>query len=85
MLSPHGGTPACSHIALPILPHLLTTPPQPRAPPPPPVTISYALVSLDSASLWVDEAKLTPAVREQLALEGVGVRPYEEIVPALQK
>jgi Xaa-Pro aminopeptidase len=49
-----------------------------------PVALAYALVSADSAELFVDSAKLTPAVSTHLAGAGVSVRPYSEAIPALR-
>jgi Xaa-Pro aminopeptidase len=49
-----------------------------------PVALAYALVSADSAELFVDAAKLTPAVRSHLTAAGVSVRPYSEAIPALR-
>lgn len=47
-----------------------------------PVAIAYALVTADEATLFVDAAKLTPAVRRHLEPQ-VTVVPYERFGPAL--
>lgn len=44
-----------------------------------PVTISYALVSIDSAMLFIDSRKITDEVKSTLEDNGVEVRGYEEI------
>lgn len=41
-----------------------------------PVTLAYALVHADAASLYCDQTKVTPAVAAQLAEAHVTVRPY---------
>lgn len=42
-----------------------------------PVFFAYALVTLDSATLYINENKLSKEVKEHL--EGVKIRPYEDI------
>eukprot|EP00850_Spirogloea_muscicola_P025140 SM002279S07718 [mRNA] locus=s2279:28:1558:+ [translate_table: standard] len=49
-----------------------------------PVALAYAVVSLDSATLFVDAAKVTEPVAAHLASAGVGVQPYEDMVPEMQ-
>ena len=53
-----------------------------------PVTVSYAIVSPDSATLFIDEVKLKEGkgdggVGQALRDAGVAVRPYEEILAAV--
>jgi Xaa-Pro aminopeptidase len=43
-----------------------------------PVFLSYALVTIDSAILFVDSDKISPEVASHLADAGVVVKPYEE-------
>ena len=45
-----------------------------------PVTISYGLVGKETATLYVDQVKVTDAVRQHLDEAGVVVKPYEECV-----
>lgn len=49
-----------------------------------PVVIAYAVVGLEAAALYVDEAKVSPAVRAGLSAAGVDVRPYGEILDELR-
>jgi len=49
-----------------------------------PVVISYALVSLDEAYLFVDERKINDEVREHLESNGVTIRGYNEVVDYLK-
>jgi Xaa-Pro aminopeptidase len=44
-----------------------------------PVLTAYALIEKASATLFVDEAKLTDEVRDALAFAGVGTAPYDAI------
>ena len=49
-----------------------------------PVFVSYLLVEADrNATLFIDDRKLTPEIRNYLKAEGVGHRPYEEAAKAL--
>jgi Xaa-Pro aminopeptidase len=48
-----------------------------------PVFLAFALVSQDSATLFVDSRKLDAALREQLRQDGVSVRDYSEATMAL--
>ncbi len=48
-----------------------------------PVALSYALVSMDSATLFIDEAKIDGETRRSLQDDGVGAAPYESITVAL--
>ncbi|WP_213880024.1 aminopeptidase P family protein [Pseudomonas sp. dw_358] len=48
-----------------------------------PVFIAFALVSGHSAGLFVDLAKLDPALREQLAEDGISLYDYHEVTSAL--
>ncbi|KAG2437467.1 hypothetical protein HXX76_006117 [Chlamydomonas incerta] len=41
-----------------------------------PVALSYCLITADAATLYVDEAKVVPAVAAHLAAAGVAVKPY---------
>lgn len=50
-----------------------------------PVVLSYALVSFDGATLYVDEKKVSDGVRGSLGLQGVQIAPYDRIVPDLGK
>ncbi|GLI66862.1 hypothetical protein VaNZ11_010849 [Volvox africanus] len=45
-----------------------------------PVSLSYALVTADSAALYVDPAKVVPPVAEHLAASGVHVKPYDGLL-----
>ncbi|GIL68768.1 hypothetical protein Vafri_22006 [Volvox africanus] len=45
-----------------------------------PVSLSYALITTDSAALYVDLAKVVPAVAEHLAASGVQVKPYDGLL-----
>ncbi|ORZ41168.1 peptidase M24, structural domain-containing protein [Catenaria anguillulae PL171] len=48
-----------------------------------PVFFAYALVSATEAVLWIDQAKITPAILAHLAKGAVAVRPYESVVADL--
>ncbi len=48
-----------------------------------PVVMSFALVTADSAFLFVHEHKVSDAVRKELAQDGVTVRPYEAVYDVL--
>ena len=48
-----------------------------------PVVMSYLSVSMEDAVWYVDEAKVSPEIREALAAAGVKVAPYEAIEAAL--
>lgn len=50
-----------------------------------PVSLAYALVSLDSATMFVDEAKVSAEVRGGLAAAGVDVRPYEAVLDDMRR
>ena len=45
-----------------------------------PVAIAYGLVGKETAALYVDQCKVTDAVRQHLDTAGVVVKPYEECV-----
>lgn len=49
-----------------------------------PVVLSYALVGKATATLFIDPAKLSPALRKRLAADGVRIRGYEAIEAALK-
>lgn len=49
-----------------------------------PVVISYALLTMDTAELYLDAAKLTEESRNALQEQGVILHPYEEIASRLQ-
>jgi len=48
-----------------------------------PVVLSFALISQDHATLYIDENKLTESEKEQLLRNGTEVRAYEQIEYAL--
>ena len=50
-----------------------------------PVFLSYLLIGTDSATLFVDEAKLNPASRALLAEAGITTAPYAAVREALSK
>ena len=50
-----------------------------------PVFLSYLLIGTDSATLFVDEAKLNPASRALLAEAGITTAPYAAVREALGK
>lgn len=49
-----------------------------------PVVLSYALVEREGATLFVDGAKLSPALRAYLEELGVSIRPYEAVEEGLR-
>jgi Xaa-Pro aminopeptidase len=49
-----------------------------------PVFFGYAVVSADSATLFVDQKQVGPDVRAQLGQE-VQLRPYHEFIPYLKE
>jgi Xaa-Pro aminopeptidase len=49
-----------------------------------PVTIAYAVVTRDSAVLFIDAAKVTPEISAHLG-SGVQLRPYEDICSFLKE
>lgn len=50
-----------------------------------PVFVAHALVGLDEATLFLQEAKVPPAVREALAGDGVQLAPYAQIQARLRQ
>lgn len=50
-----------------------------------PVVVSYMLVTLDSAVLYIDERKLTPEVQDYLDTQGIAVAGYGDIWQALKE
>jgi Xaa-Pro aminopeptidase len=48
-----------------------------------PVALAYALIRGETATLFVDEAKLADSVRASLEGEGIGTAPYDAIAGAL--
>ena len=49
-----------------------------------PVFVSYLLISTRSATLFVDEAKLTPAARQHLQQYGITTAPYDGVKEGLR-
>ena len=49
-----------------------------------PVVMSYLVIGQKHVNWFVDEAKVDDAMRKTLADEGVNVRGYDEIIPALK-
>ncbi len=49
-----------------------------------PVFVSYLLISTRSSTLFVDEAKLTSAARQQLQQYGISIAPYGGVKEALR-
>ena len=49
-----------------------------------PVFVSYLLISTTAVTLYVDRAKLTPAVEAYLVAEGVGVDDYANVIRGLK-
>ena len=49
-----------------------------------PVFVSYLLISSRSATLFVDEAKLTPAARQHLQQYGIATAPYDGVKEGLR-
>ncbi|RZL03774.1 MAG: aminopeptidase P family protein [Rubrivivax sp.] len=49
-----------------------------------PVFIGHALVSLDSATLFVAPGKVPPEIQARLAQDGVQCQPYDQALPALR-
>ncbi|MCM5679234.1 aminopeptidase P family protein [Schlegelella sp. S2-27] len=50
-----------------------------------PVFVAHALVGLDEATLFLQEAKVPPSVREALGRDGVRLSPYEQARLRLQQ
>jgi Xaa-Pro aminopeptidase len=50
-----------------------------------PVFISYALITHDSAILFINEKKLTPDLKQKLISENIDIEPYEAIGTYLSK
>ncbi len=48
-----------------------------------PVVVSYAIITLDNAILFIDETKLSASLKEDLAADHVDLRPYQSIDQAL--
>lgn len=48
-----------------------------------PVSISYALISLDNAALFIEGTKVPESVKAELAKQGVEIKAYEEIDKAV--
>ena len=49
-----------------------------------PVVMSYLVIGQKHVNWFVDETKVDEAMRQRLADEGVNVRGYDEIIPAMQ-
>jgi len=49
-----------------------------------PVALSYAIVTMDTAILFMSEAKIPDDVRAELAAHKVEIRPYQNFIPYLQ-
>jgi Xaa-Pro aminopeptidase len=49
-----------------------------------PVFVSYLLITADSATLYINPAKVNAEVAEYLKAEGVGIQPYADIESALR-
>jgi Xaa-Pro aminopeptidase len=49
-----------------------------------PVFVSYLLITADSATLYINPAKVNAEVSEYLKAEGVGIQPYADIESALR-
>jgi Xaa-Pro aminopeptidase len=50
-----------------------------------PVFLAHALISATEASVFVAEGKVPAALAQELADQGVQIRPYEQAVPALKQ
>eukprot|EP00271_Cylindrocystis_brebissonii_P013010 TRINITY_DN32551_c0_g1_i1.p1 TRINITY_DN32551_c0_g1~~TRINITY_DN32551_c0_g1_i1.p1 ORF type:complete len:748 (-),score=129.37 TRINITY_DN32551_c0_g1_i1:498-2741(-) len=50
-----------------------------------PVTFSYGLVEMEAATFFVEEAKLTPDVKQHLAEAGVTVKPYSALAEEIRR
>ena len=50
-----------------------------------PVFVSFALIGLEQAWLFVDERKVEPGVRDDLLAQGVSVLPYDQVATALAR
>jgi len=50
-----------------------------------PVVMAYALIEIDRACLFVDEAKITETVRKELDTGGITTAPYSAVFDALKK
>jgi len=49
-----------------------------------PIAMAYALIETDHACLFIDEAKLTEAVRTELDACGIATTPYDDIFQTLE-
>ncbi len=50
-----------------------------------PVVISYAIITMDQAELYVDKNKVTPDVEERLKLQNINIFEYYEIEKAVKE
>lgn len=50
-----------------------------------PVSVSYSLVTMDAAFLFIDSKKVPSDVLKHLTKAGVTVRPYEDALPVIQE
>lgn len=50
-----------------------------------PVVISYAIITMDQAELYVDKNKVTPDVEERLKLQNINIFEYDEIEKAVKE
>ncbi|XP_074583171.1 aminopeptidase P2 [Curcuma longa] len=50
-----------------------------------PVFYAYLLVDLSSAKLFIDNSKITKEVKDHLSKSGVDLRPYEAILPEIER
>lgn len=50
-----------------------------------PVTYAYLIVEIDRATLFVDDAKVTPDVMNHLKNAGVELKPYDSILSEIKR
>lgn len=50
-----------------------------------PMVLSYALITMDSVELYIDETKLDETIKEHLEAIGVAFHPYNDIYEEIQK
>ncbi len=50
-----------------------------------PVTVAYALIGAEEAQLFIDSAKISSSVEEELSADGVRIRSYDAVTKALSE
>lgn len=49
-----------------------------------PLILSYAIVSMDTVNLFIDEKKLSPEIKERLQNDNINILPYNDVYSAVK-